>query len=47
MFRCLQQEVDERRVITFLRDQVYEPYGSDPRFVAILKQTGLEGYLQR
>jgi TolB-like protein/Tfp pilus assembly protein PilF len=47
MLACLQEEVDERRVLTILGDQVYKPYRSDPRFVAILKQMGLEGSSQR
>jgi tetratricopeptide (TPR) repeat protein len=45
MFECLQEAADQRQLL-FLFEPSLAPYRSDPRFVAILRQMGLEDYLR-
>jgi TolB-like protein/class 3 adenylate cyclase/Tfp pilus assembly protein PilF len=46
MFECLQQAADHR-LLLFLFEPSLQRYRSDPRFVSILRQMGLEEYLRR
>jgi serine/threonine-protein kinase len=43
MFECFEEALDQRRPMYPLTDPFYAAYHSDPRFIAILKQMGLEG----